>query len=356
MNFSTTKTMCQAATMREVGQAVEENVSAEEANENNFSRKERVPIETVLAPPSALARYTCVSIVMAVFAIWGKFAFIDEAQIPGGQGELHSWTVPMAMTFSYLISLPLLRSFAKHFLSSNVDVKALLCESMILYNAVQVLLNGWMVYRILDAVLFRGHPFIGGPIYLVDTGASYAVWVHYLNKYLEFMDTFFMVLRGKMDQVSFLHVYHHTSIAWAWWFGLKLYPGGDIYFGALLNSWIHVMMYSYYTLSLLKISCPWKKYLTQAQLIQFLSVLVYTSCSLYRMKDGNWRHYAACSIQTFEMISLFVLFMHFYSKAYSKKKSTASLKEPSSADSDSGSDAVAAEQASISSASSDEQS
>lgn len=116
------------------------------------------------------------------------------------------------------------------------------------------------------------------------------------------------------------------------------------------------MMYSYYTLSLLKISCPWKKYLTQAQLIQFLSVLAYTSCSLYRMKDGNWRHYTACGIQTFEMISLFVLFMHFYSKAYSKKKSTASLKEPSSADSDSGSDAVAAEQASISSASSDEQS
>lgn len=205
MNFSTTKmtTMCQAASMREAGQAVEEsrNVSADDVNDNDFSRKERVPIETVLAPPSALARYTCVSVVMAVFAVWGKFAFIDEAQVPGGQGELHSWTVPMAMTFSYLISLPLLRSFAKHFLSSNVDVKALLCESMILYNAGQVLLNGWMVYRILDAVLFRGHPFIGGPIYLVDTGASYAVWVHYLNKYLEFMDTFFMVLRGKMDQV-----------------------------------------------------------------------------------------------------------------------------------------------------------
>jgi hypothetical protein len=27
------------------------------------------------------------------------------------------------------------------------------------------------------------------------------VWVHYCDKYLEFLDTFFMVLRGKMDQV-----------------------------------------------------------------------------------------------------------------------------------------------------------
>jgi GNS1/SUR4 family len=122
-------------------------------------------------------------------------------------------------------------------------------------------------------------------------------------------------------QVSFLHVYHHTSIAWAWWFGIKLFPGGDAYFGALLNSWIHVMMYSYYTFSLLKISCPWKRYLTQAQLLQFASVVTYSviGSTLY-LPSGSWREYTAHAIQDFEMISLFVLFLHFYRKAYSDKK------------------------------------
>jgi hypothetical protein len=122
-------------------------------------------------------------------------------------------------------------------------------------------------------------------------------------------------------QVSFLHVYHHTSIAWAWWFGIKLFPGGDAYFGALLNSWIHVMMYSYYTFSLLKISCPWKRYLTQAQLLQFASVVTYSviGSTLY-LPSGSWREYTAHAIQDFEMISLFVLFLHFYRKAYSNKK------------------------------------
>jgi signal transduction histidine kinase len=122
-------------------------------------------------------------------------------------------------------------------------------------------------------------------------------------------------------QVSFLHVYHHTSIAWAWWLGLKLFPGGDAYFGALLNSWIHVMMYSYYTFSLLKISCPWKRYLTQAQLLQFASVVTYSviGSTLY-LPAGSWREYTAHAIQDFEMISLFVLFLHFYRKAYSSKK------------------------------------
>ena len=72
---------------------------------------------------------------------------------------------------------------------------------MILYNAGQVILNAWMVYRMVDAVLFRGHPFVGA-FSAGQTGATYAVWVHYCDKYLEFLDTYFMVLRGKMDQVG----------------------------------------------------------------------------------------------------------------------------------------------------------
>lgn len=123
-------------------------------------------------------------------------------------------------------------------------------------------------------------------------------------------------------QVSFLHIYHHATIAWAWWAGITLWPGGDAYFGALLNSWIHVMMYSYYALSLLKIRCPWKKYLTQAQLVQFMSVLIYSVFSFRGLpQEANSKHIAALIIQDAEMISLFFLFMHFYNKAYNKRKS-----------------------------------
>jgi GNS1/SUR4 family len=159
------------------------------------------------------------------------------------------------------------------------------------------------------------------------------------------------------SQVSFLHIYHHTSIACAWWIGLRLHPGGDIYFGALINSWIHVMMYSYYTLSLLRIRCPWKKYLTLAQLTQFASVLLYSACSMWQMpQDGTWQHYLGHFIQDFEMTSLFFLFMLFYQKAYSKdRNSEDSKRSKTSADSEV-TDSSAAEQDSISSQSSDEQS
>ena len=163
-----------------------------------------VPIERVLEPPSMLARYTCVAGLVGILGTWGKLAFADEMSLPNGRTEpiVHSGIVPLSMTVFYLISLPLLRMFTNKFLS-QVNVKVLLHETMILYNVVQVLLNGWMVYRILDALLWRGHPFIQGPIYLVDTGATYAVYVHYYDKYLEYLDTYFMILRGKMDQVNF---------------------------------------------------------------------------------------------------------------------------------------------------------
>lgn len=159
---------------------------------------EKAPVETLLEPPSLLARYSCASILVAVFAVWSKYTFVGEDQSPGVTTEVHDYKSPLALTLGYLVSLPLLKVFSRNYLSKNVDVKLLLTESMILYNVGQVLLNAWMVYKFITA-LVGGHPFVGD---IYSTTATYAVWVHYCDKYLEFLDTYFMVLRGKMDQVS----------------------------------------------------------------------------------------------------------------------------------------------------------
>lgn len=284
----------------------------------NSAKKMESSVPKELAEPSMLARYTCASALMGVFAVWGQLTFVGESEMKVG-AELHSYKVPLAFTAFYLISLPLLRELVSRYV--NVDMKLLLKESMILYNGGQVLLNAWMVYRCVDAVLFRGHPFVGA-LEAANTGATYAVWVHYCDKYLEFLDTYFMVLRGNYHQVSFLHVYHHFTIAWAWWLGIWFWPEGDCYFGALLNSLIHVMMYSYYTMSLLRINCPFKKYLTMAQLAQFTTVVIYSGVSFCMMPKGtHWSRYAALFCQVGEMTSLFFLFLHFYKKSYNNKGS-----------------------------------
>jgi elongation of very long chain fatty acids protein 4 len=165
---------------------------------------------SALPQPTLFARYSCAALMIAIFAAWGNVVFVDEAEAPGIGSPLHDYKVPLLLTSGYLLSLPLLRSFTSRFLSTNVDVKVLLKETMLIYNGGQVLLNGWMVYKIMDAVLYRDHPFFGD-VHTI-TGASFAVWVHYMDKYLEFFDTFFMVLRGRMDQVRGFYRVAHSRV------------------------------------------------------------------------------------------------------------------------------------------------
>lgn len=54
-----------------------------------------------------------------------------------------------------------------------------------------------------------------------------AVWWYYFSKLLEFCDTFFFILRKKEKQLTFLHVYHHSTMFSLWWIGIKWVPSGS---------------------------------------------------------------------------------------------------------------------------------
>ena len=104
------------------------------------------------------------------------------------------------------------------------------------------------------------------------------------------------------------------------------------------------MMYAYYALALMKVSCPWKRYLTQAQLLQFTSVVIYSIATLYQHymyvpheaiegEQPSLSTYCFCAgVQVFEMVSLFCLFSLFYKKKYSKNDKKGSKKESESED------------------------
>ncbi|XP_076440355.1 very long chain fatty acid elongase 7-like isoform X3 [Babylonia areolata] len=70
-------------------------------------------------------------------------------------------------------------------------------------------------------------------------------WWFYFSKFIELLDTVFFIMRKKFSQVTFLHVFHHGIMPISWWFGVKLVPGGFGTFHSLLNSFIHLMMYTF---------------------------------------------------------------------------------------------------------------
>ena len=90
---------------------------------------------------------------------------------------------------------------------------------MLVYNAYQTVFNIITVALFIAELNRLGVKAWGGRLSWTDPNSFYiclAIWLHYNNKYLELLDTVFMVLRKKNKQLSFLHIYHHCLLIWAW--------------------------------------------------------------------------------------------------------------------------------------------
>jgi hypothetical protein len=78
----------------------------------------------------------------------------------------------------------------------------------------------------------------------------------------------------------------------------------------MLNSGIHVMMYSHYLLVTFGASAPWKKYLTVAQMLQFLSNLIQATLNIINPTPG-FPQFLSQMLFVY-MISLLALFGNFF--------------------------------------------
>jgi len=145
------------------------------------------------------------------------------------------------------------------------------------------------------------------------------LYVHYLSKYLEFVDSFLMLLRQSWGQLSFLHIYHHASTAWSWYFIMRYNPGGDSYWCCAANSLVHVFMYTYYTMAaagfssrknfIMKACKPW---ITRIQMIQFVTFLVQSVFLFVVPSKPLFLPRLAQSLEVFQGAMFLVLFLWFY--------------------------------------------
>merc|ERR1711959_728920 len=118
-----------------------------------------------------------------------------------------------------------------------------------------------------------------------------------------------MVMDKKTDQISTMHVYHHVVQMWSWFAVCRFGGAGGIaWFSAMLNSLIHVLMYSYYLLAAMKVECPWKKMLTRAQMLQFVACM---STAVYAMYQQLYPFYLSL-LNIWVMLNMLALFGNFY--------------------------------------------
>ncbi|KAK1675654.1 GNS1/SUR4 family protein [Colletotrichum godetiae] len=120
-----------------------------------------------------------------------------------------------------------------------------------------------------NALGFDGRPSREATGRIWNEGLAFYGWIFYLSKFYEVLDTFIILAKGKLS--STLQTYHHAGAMMCMWAGMR-YMSAPIWMFVLVNSFIHAMMYTYYTITAFNIRVPMaiKRTLTTLQITQFL--------------------------------------------------------------------------------------
>ncbi|KAH8359634.1 hypothetical protein KR093_007955, partial [Drosophila rubida] len=228
------------------------------------------------------------------------------------------WPVLMIISLYLLFVLKLGRMFMAH--REAFDLRRVLK----VYNLMQVLYNSvlflWAVYYL---IAFRPHNFscltvmaLDNPLKTTDRMLSYA---YYINKFVDLLDTVFIVLRKSYSQISALHLLHHLYMPITGYFIIRFIGfGGHIIVTGVLNLFVHIVMYAYYYFASqnpqMRRNLWWKQYITVLQMVQF--VIIFVHC-LWTLRQPN------CEVPRFIIYMaifmsaiMFAMFTNFFIHAY----------------------------------------
>ncbi|KAM3963904.1 very long chain fatty acid elongase AAEL008004 [Aphomia sociella] len=197
---------------------------------------------------------------------------------------------------------------------------------IIIYNLVQIFLSGYIAIECLTRLYLSGYYSIWCQKIIYDDTplervVVHRVWIYYMIKIVDLLDTVFFVLRKKFSQVSFLHVYHHLGMCMLGFIGTKYIPGGHGIMLGFINSMVHAVMYTYYLISIVRpqwVRQWWKKYITQLQIAQFLILILHFGHVLFE-PSCEYPKWISFMFLPHNIFILF-LFSDFYIKAYILKK------------------------------------
>ena len=211
---------------------------------------------------------------------------------------------------------------------------------LIAYNCFLVMLSSWIFMEGGRSGWFGHYSYRCAECDMEDNEVNQRmvniVHVYYISKFIEMMDTLFFVLRKKNELLTPLHLIHHGLLPISCWFTVKYVPGqflvslctfvnllfdlavGHATFMGFVNSFVHIVMYSYYALAAAgargRVVTWLKKSTTKIQMIQFVLMIVH---SLQILFNGcNFPKWTAYSNAGHGLLFL-ALFANFYRHRYS---------------------------------------
>jgi GNS1/SUR4 family len=150
--------------------------------------------------------------------------------------------------------------------------KSLRMKALMLAHNTLMSLFSLLIFTATSRILLRNFRSLPLREFITDSRAkigdemSVWVWVFYISKYYEFVDTLILFKTGKPS--SFLQMYHHAGAIIACWL-LCMARTHAAWVFVVLNSFIHTLMYFYYGLTVLGMRPPFKRCITIMQIGQF---------------------------------------------------------------------------------------
>ncbi|XP_028329148.1 ELOVL fatty acid elongase 8a [Gouania willdenowi] len=264
---------------------------------------------------------------MKVLTTWQKFQLFYHGILGNGDRRTNKW--PLVSS-----PVPIISIFLCYLLIIWVGPKLMakrqpvyLKPVLIVYNFGMVCLSAYMFYEFTASAWLARYSLLCQPVDYSNSPNAMRMarvcWWFYFSKVIELSDTIFFILRKKNSQLTFLHVYHHATMIFNWWAGVKYVAGGQSFLIGLINSLVHVVMYLYYGLAALGPSMTkylwWKRHLTSLQLLQFFIVTIHTTYNLFA--DCDFPDSMNTVVLAYS-ISLIVLFSNFYYRSYLGRKTT----------------------------------
>uniref|UniRef100_A0A3B4UK69 Elongation of very long chain fatty acids protein n=1 Tax=Seriola dumerili TaxID=41447 RepID=A0A3B4UK69_SERDU len=289
---------------------------------------------------------------MKVLTLWQKVQLFYQGILENGDKRTDKWLLvhsPGPISCIFLCYLIVIWAGPKLMAKRQpVNLKPVL----IVYNFAMVCLSAYMFYEFTASSWSARYSLLCQPVDYSDSPLAMRMarvcWWFYFSKVIELSDTIFFILRKKNGQLTFLHVYHHATMIFNWWAGVKYVAGGQCEYNltkrlenrtncanfvylstclsiafliGLINSLVHVVMYLYYGLAALGPGVTrylwWKRYLTSLQLLQFFIVTIHTTYNLFA--DCDFPDSMNVVVLAYSL-SLIALFSNFYYHSYLAKK------------------------------------
>jgi len=156
-------------------------------------------------------------------------------------------------------------------------------------------------------------------------GMEYWFYTFYLSKFVEYLDTIFLIIKAKgimppENSQYFLHIYHHAVTAAIVWSCMH-YHFSTSWTGPVTNAFVHILMYGYYFLA----ECNLidrrlgGKFITPIQLIQFVFCIVLAVIETIWNFISNGGCGTNINVVIF-MFTNYAIFLSFFVKVYLDKK------------------------------------